>query len=394
MKIERYSLLKLFVSVAVLFAVLSQEPNYRNILPLDLLCSTAWMFVAVYMCIVPLRMKLHINAVFRLFVVQIAVYIILTSIKAAVYETPLLIGITDFFPIPLLVYCVAFNYSAVHPVNMEDGFQMVAWIYSFAAAVLAISCIMSSGMGLNDWMNTQIYIYGVGKNAIGQVLGAGILISFFYLNKDTKMKLILKNVFFVLMISGLVFVQCRSVLLGLVIVFALWFIFVSKLGEKKHYVVSAVVVVAIIVVLSNNQIVSIIEKSLFLDKYKGQGLNSFSSGRIHQWKEGILAFWSDPLLGNSYYVDNFYINVLANNGIIVAIFRTALFWWVAYQNITCKDTNKEFRNLIISITMLELIVSLFEAFPPYGPGVATMMFWFLSGICHFKNSYYGVEQYE
>lgn len=383
MNLNKNLLLKIFIVVAVFLAVLSQEPNYKNILPMDQLCNIAWLFVVVYMCLVPLGMRLNVNSTMKLFVMQICIYLLMTVLKAIVYKTELIIGITDFLPIPLMIYCVAYNYIMLQNDEVENALQIIAWTYSIASVILSVLCILNSNMGLSDWMDARIYVYGVGKNAIGQVLGVGIFISFFYLNGDSIVKKIIKYASTIIMIVGLLFVQCRTVILGVTVILTIWFFAFYK--PRKSYKIWTVLIVGIIAIIlfNNNHFMDIVEKALFLNKYEGQGINSYSSGRINQWGNGIKAFIADPLFGTSYYVDNFYINSLANNGVIVFIMRIILFWSIAIKNIKCTTRNVNFKRLIVSVTILELFVSVLEAFPPYGPGVATMMFWFLSGVAYY-----------
>lgn len=394
MSLNKHLLLKFFIVIAVLLAVLSQEPNYKNVLPLDQLCSIAWMIVVAYMCLSPLEMKLNVNSTMGLFAVQICIYLSMTALKAIVYKTDLIIGITDFIPIPLMIYCVAYNYMALQTEGIESALQIIAWIYSIASVLLSILCILNSNMALSDWMDAQMYVYGVGKNAIGQVLGAGTFISFFYLSGDSIVKKIVKYVATIIMVAGLLFVQCRTVILGVTVIMIVWFVWFYKPNKSYKLLLVFMISMVIIAILNNAEIMSIIEKALFLNKYEGQGINSYSSGRINQWANGIKAFMQDPIFGTSYYVDNYYINSLANNGFIVFLMRTVLFFYVAAQNIRCSIRSANLKILIVAVTVLELFVSLLEAFPPYGPGVATMMFWFLSGVAHYISSYEGVNESE
>lgn len=83
-------------------------------------------------------------------------------------------------------------------------------------------------------------------------------------------------------------------------------------------------------------------------------------------------FW-----GGNYYVDNAYINALVNYGLFFGL----LYICVILYNISKNLINSKYAeqsSLVIMATIFMLIVTFFEAIPPFGPGVSVLGFWLIS----------------
>lgn len=135
---------------------------------------------------------------------------------------------------------------------------------------------------------------------------------------------------------------------------------------------------------------NIFNQAFMVNKYSSsQGLNleTFSSGRMHLWANALAVFSSHVFLGGgNYYVDNLYINLLAQGGLIGSLFLIGLLFFRMYLNFQSLRCNK-FRihsNAVLKINVIAsifyIVMTIFEGYPPFGPGVASMFFWMLNGM--------------
>lgn len=153
--------------------------------------------------------------------------------------------------------------------------------------------------------------------------------------------------------------------------------------NKKNPLIFCVSV-AIVIVASNDNMWSIIQQSFLLNKYSRQDLNTMSRGRLELFEEALCIFQNNILFGSgNYYVDDFYLCVLSELGLLGGI-PVILIWAIRFtMNYKLyKSTNNQSSDLkltLLCLTGFYLIESFLEAVPPFGPGALTFLFWFLCG---------------
>ncbi|MCC6103025.1 MAG: O-antigen ligase family protein [Olegusella sp.] len=147
----------------------------------------------------------------------------------------------------------------------------------------------------------------------------------------------------------------------------------------------AIIVLSLILLTLSPTALSYINHVFFIDKYAGTSLNTMSSGRGVYWSEALSVFEGSPAIGvGNYYVDNYYLNSLANVGIIGSVFIVGLLVMRSMKNlgmigIISKEGIEPFIWIVFSLTFFYLIESIFEGLPPIGPGSCSFIFWMLSG---------------
>lgn len=196
--------------------------------------------------------------------------------------------------------------------------------------------------------------------------------------KDLKGK---QRTFWIIAAVYLTFVmglsQCRTAILALGCGILLYVIIYSK--HKILWIVGiATIAFAFLSISSARQYV---RQAFLVEKYSGADLNTVSSGRLDlysiAWTRIKDHFW---LGTGSYYVDCSYISILAESGIIGFLMIERIWVEQIWRNFTWKPSDDMllWKNLLIMMTGFYIVESLLEGLPPFGPGVCSFAFWYLS----------------
>ncbi|WP_283696951.1 O-antigen ligase family protein [Clostridium perfringens] len=218
-----------------------------------------------------------------------------------------------------------------------------------------------------DAMESSKYLYS-SKNSLG------ILITFSIVFLINFKKKILGDILIIWLIFMLLLIQNRTGIIC-VLVYIILSLINKKIKIKKRYIILFVIGVALILIFYD-KVSEFIFWSLKLDL--SNNLDDLSSGRLTLYDRAINSFLDSPFLGNPlYYVDNFYICILAEYGVLgfLIVIPMILLLIKDAFNILRKKNNMIFYLLIISV-----IVSFFEAIPPFGPGAVYFIIWYYYGM--------------
>ena len=233
-----------------------------------------------------------------------------------------------------------------------------------------------------DFFSTSAYQIRQ-KNSAGQIISIAILL-LLCLKYEKKFYQVSKFIFIVIFAIALLITRCRSAMVGLIFSYCLWFI---EVKNKKKYIILLLCIVLCIVFFSD-QIILLISSALNLTKYKNFDLNEISSGRINLIIEAFHQYLAHPFIGlGSYYLDMFYINVIVELGILGCWLVFAIYFFRVKINLDnrrnyivhAKSCVFNYKKFLVLASVFYLCVSLFEAAPPFGPGVACFLYWFLCG---------------
>lgn len=275
--------------------------------------------------------------------------------------------------IPLMVMIT------VSQCEMKRDMTRIIFTYLFATVALSLYIHIKYIGTIEHWKSSEIYLV-VQKNSLAQIICSAIISSYFILLKD-KMSAIVKAVVLLTCIYLLLVLwlsQCRTAILAIVLIVLYNFIFNAK--HKFIYILFFTAIV--ILCLCNKTISTFLEKALGLNNYIGADLDKFSSGRLSLYKQALNIFMQSPIIGvGQYYVDCSYLSILCESGIIGFILIEGIWGYRVILNFRYGIKNKDrYGHLMISLTIFYLIESLLEAFPPFGPGVASFMFWTICSI--------------
>jgi O-antigen ligase len=273
----------------------------------------------------------------------------------------------------LIGYTLAFSKLSVR------GWNRASAIYVCSAVVYAIWAFANYFPGFSAWLSSMSYLFS-SKNSFGQIAMVGSIIAtcVFAAGKSKTVKAVAILLAAFLFLSAL-FMQCRTAVLGYCCAA------IALIGmAKKKWPMVVLILLAALLLLVVPQFQNYLVHALFLDKYSGADANAVSSGRLGLWSDAIGIIRSNPLVGQPpYYVDDFYLNCLANFGLIGALVVFSILFVRVIMNF------RHFKNHLMSsswispalvcMTIFYLIESLLEGYPPFGPGTCAFMFWMLGG---------------
>lgn len=136
-----------------------------------------------------------------------------------------------------------------------------------------------------------------------------------------------------------------------------------------------------IYILSNPSFYRTLVEGILFANRDSTDLNSLSSGRVEQLETCVDLFVSSPIIGiGNKYFDCFPIIILTQYGIMGAII---VFVFIANRIKECVyklDLNNQLDLCAFLLMMTYMLNSLFEAQPPFGPGVKCFPLWMIWGI--------------
>lgn len=284
-------------------------------------------------------------------------------------------GVLKILILPLFMYWIGIQ------VNDSVFLKKIFKGYIVAAIVLATYIYMVYIPSFSTWSVNEVYLYGL-KNSAAQIFSSAALLALY---NETKKKS--ENVLKLLATGYLILVtallQCRTAMLGTLAAV----IFIEIVVKKKRLRTMFGVILGTTVLLRNEKVQSFVQQAFLIRQYTGRSLNDFSSGRLMLYKVAIDKFSLSPWIGiGDYYVDDFFINALVEIGILGGGVVVGFWIFVALRSLrlTIKN-NDEIQKILGAMTVYYFVTSLMEAFPPFGPGSCSFIFWLLQGYCDGMN---------
>lgn len=388
---KKYNFYQYMVLFAISFALFTQFPNADKS-ALSPINTAIWF--AILVLTVLFERKIYMSRYFLTFAVLLiagtVINILLIFFQIYSSNNTFL----ALLPIPILVYYISFR-AGKYEDDQYNWIDAILKVYFVVCSLMALQIAMTFITNFSEWNSSlqNMYEGSTHKNSTGQVIGSAFVVLFFYFKPQKLLYKIIKYGMLLIFIMALLYVQSRSAIIGIMvsIVVAAFFKKDYKSILKRLFAIA----VAFLIVYNVDFLREIFEQAFYVDKYSRNGnmdLNAFSSGRLDFWKEALDIFSERFMVGvGGYYVDNFYINALACGGIVLGIpficaylqriwLNIKLTWLNKHDNITIKPFKMGYYSeLLGAISIFYLVVSFFEALPPYGPGVSCMFFWIMSG---------------
>ena len=259
-----------------------------------------------------------------------------------------------------------------------ENLRKLCYVYITMALLFGVWVYFNFFGSYAEWLRSTIYLFDQ-KNSAAQIWSSAMLLLLFipkYHNKIYRFGGILIFLGFVYLLG---MSQCRTAILALLIVLVVWL----YTQNKKYAIISALGISLIAVLLWRWEVTRIfVEQSLLLNKYAGTDLNTFSSGRLVLYAEAWKTFLQHPFAGvGLYYVDNSYLSVLAESGVVGFVMIESIWVYKIMNNIKLAKQSR-FSNLLYAWTCFYLVESILEGLPPFGPGVSSFMFWFVTAVLY------------
>lgn len=298
-------------------------------------------------------------------------------------------GFSTSIMIPILIYFVSLQINRIG--TGKDTIEVVLFTFLIMTMIMALQIAPSLITNFSQWSQTEVYLYSgaTHKNSTAQLLSCGFLILFLYIKPQNVLGIILRIAGLLIFAMSLLYVQSRSSIIGIA-VSVLAVILIQPRSKKK---LAQIILLALVIfaALNSDTVMNIFNQAFFVEKYSdssGLDINRFSSGRLDFWAAAWNQFLEHPFFGSPVSsCDNFFLFSLASSGLFIGGMYIILWLYRIYKNFTLfvglntkiTDSENKVIFLLFGVTVFYLTISIFEALPPYGPGVATMLLWMLCG---------------
>lgn len=290
--------------------------------------------------------------------------------------------LTGFFMLvvkSILIYFVGWFLSSHFGTAKNE--RVILLVYIFASVAYAGWVVVTYVPSLTAWAQSDQYLFAQ-KNSFGQIAGVAALCStYIALRGKVPQTSLLYTAIALCLVVAISLAQCRTAILAFCIG-----TFVLLCLEQRKRLLLLLFGILVLALAVSPTLQAFFAHVLFLDKYSGADLNTFSSGRTGLWATAIGVWLESPFIGiGSYYVDNFYINSLANIGVVGTFFMLTI--WVqrivlnvGYAAEPAISGKLYLVHLTCALTAFYLVESLLEGNPPFGPGSSAFLFWMIGGL--------------
>ena len=369
------SISRIVLIIAVILSVFSQIESVEKYTRIGM--YIAWALVLV-IGVFRKKGRVAIDSFSRRFLIAYVFYFVITFLIGLIDSHHFFSNYIRVLIVPLVVTIAGGMYSDEEKYYID----CLVRVYLISSVIFGFWVQRTYFPSYTYWLSSRVYVFQQ-KNSAGQIWISAIFASLFLLEFRNKIDKIIVYILCLFLFIMTCISQCRTAILGFV--FALSTFAISKAKHKIRWaLVLGISAIALWFIPFTH---SFIEQALFLNKYAGADINTFSSGRIDHYVNAWSNFITSPVFGvGKYYVDNSYISILTESGLIG--FVIIEYVWINKITLCLKfqgDLSEQgFLSIIIPFYFIE---SLLEGYPPFGPGVSSFMFWFLSSILINKSKY-------
>jgi len=340
--------------------------------------------------------KIKINNFTRYFLFLFLFFQVLSFIGVLYGNSLNNIG-TLYLPISISFFIYMTSFVIYKNSNVKV-YNILMIIYTVLMLLLTVDIFKTYFNGI--FISSQ-YLYGQ-KNSKGPMIDFAILFGIFLiLNLKSK---ILKIVFsfsvaFEFLVLNLM--RSRNDLLALYLVIIVLILKSIKTYRKSSILTLLIVILAILlfIIFASSWTQYIISAliEVFVKNYHINNLNNLTSGRLDLYAQALNVFEKNPIMGTlgiqNYYVDNAFLTLLVNYGLIGAILYIPFILFVLYTIIInlMRNSIKDLRFYISLVGLAALSISLFEGLPPFGPGTTYIIGWILLPLITSKDRKKGVQ---
>lgn len=256
----------------------------------------------------------------------------------------------------------------------EKSFQVLGFVILPSIVILAL--IVYAGYLSGYDLSERTYAFE-NKNSMGQILLCGIVISHMSMISSVK-KLKCVNIVALLFCTYVIIaMKARATIIGFVYIFvhALF-----KTEDKKIRIGIVVFVLSLIVSLSlSDNLYELIIENIILGNRDVGDINDVSSDRVFLISDALPMISENFIFGiGNNYLDCMPIAMLLQFGLIGSFFIFTLII-IMFRRTISLELKNPIHNTTFILFATMLLNSLFEAQPPFGPGIKCFLLWVLFG---------------
>lgn len=248
-------------------------------------------------------------------------------------------------------------------------------IVSVVGGVLLAMNVYTNFLAGTD-INSKTYAFDA-KNSMGQILLCCAFIIFAFYSPRNKVMYWATRIAAVICLVVMVMVRSRATLVsGAVIAF---YYFMKIKNKKLKLGVCVITLLAIAYIVASANLNEMLIQGVVLGGRDADDLNSLSSNRMLLIPIALAKIPGHWWIGNGdYYVDCMPVNFMVEYGIIGSLITLA---FLVYVFLKLKRHTQENRIIEAAFALYLgfLVNGLFEAQPPFGPGIKCFMLWMFFG---------------
>lgn len=363
-------LTKLFFYIAVFCSLMSQQTFILEA-GLDVWLKMVW--ILPFFCLFARRPL----ALFPLSLRPFWGYFILFSLFCLFCEainTPYHYFKSDWNNIFISLFVCVISYAFWKKHQGQSTLNVLCLILVIAGLWLSYDVYQSSFVDYDIMSRT--YAFGR-KNSMAQILlCVGVIVAICYSSRHKYF-----HWFFLSLTAPLLYMvfvlKSRATLASLLFVY-FYFIVVTK-NKKAKWTLLVLLIGIVLYILLNPQAYAVVVDGILLAGRDSTDLNSVSSGRDEYIMEALGHVHNNLWIGiGDYYVDCMPVNVLVQYGLLGLVI--ILSYIVSIWRKVCALNRDENLNIATYLLFFAFLInSLFEGFPPFGPGVKCFMLWMMLG---------------
>ena len=370
MVIKKSKIETFLLACSIFMSVMTQI--FVEISALKLLMYLFWIISLLYP-VINKKFIIKLSLFTKSFIVIYFIFIIYCFLCSIIFQTN---HVQNFYiqilQVPLMVTIAGDLYKER---LFEKNLQFLCKIYFVSALLFGIWVQIKYFPSFSLFFGRSTYAF-TQKNSAAQIWATAIIINLLFLKYKKRIYRMFSILCSIYMFLIICMCQCRTAILGLALVTCFHIVFYSR----KKILAMLTIIISGIVLIQFDFLQKFMEQALLLNKYSGTSLDAFSSGRLGFWAEAWKTFSNSPIIGiGVYYTDCSYLSVLAESGIVGFCLIESVWIKKIFTNIIKRMGTKEGK-ILGTLTIFFLVESFLEGFPPFGPGVSSFMFWFLSAI--------------
>lgn len=305
-------------------------------------------------------------------------YLFVFAIETFCLVCQLLTGKTYFgpdnfnFAISLLVTAISYNFWTHYGNNH---------ILQIVCVVMLVGGLMMSIQLYVDYLSqsdiTKMTYAYADKNSAGQILLSCAFLTFLFFNSQNKAFYWGSRFLAIILLIIMVMLRSRATLVSAAVMLG-YYILASK-NKKLKWGLILLLVLGCAYIALNSSASDIIVQGILMGGRDASDVDSLSSGRLILFTIALQLIPQHPWIGcGKYYVDCLPLNILTEFGIIGLTILLS-FLLILFIILRKKQESGKIQQGAYVMYLSFLANGLFEAQPPFGPGMKCFALWMLIG---------------
>ena len=254
--------------------------------------------------------------------------------------------------------------------------SMTLVVFSVLVSCVILAYVVDSTYLARADIMSRVYAYK-SKNSISSILYCAVILAFFVFYVQNKFIRISVCIFIAYLFYVILLLRSRATIAGFA--FVLYF-FIFKSGSRRIKALTIIIsIAAVLAVFSIPSLYDIIVNGILFAARDVEDFNDLTSGRTYLVSEGIEMFFKNIWFGRgNLYLDCMPLVMLVQYGVLGASVVFVFLFKIGRKINSTYNMSK--LTLVAFLLFYSFIInSLFEAQPPFGPGIKCFMLWMTIG---------------